>query len=177
MDPDAIVQVLLRERVRVTALATAVLRDRHAADDVFQQVVLAGLEHRGEFREPGHVLAWALRAARHRAVDLARRKRLWLLPGDVLDKLEGHWGGRDAAGATDQVVALRHCLGRLGPPAQRMLRMRYGDGLTAAAIAGRLHRTTDAVYQSLSRTQRALRECVEREAAEAALPSPREVLS
>ena len=41
LEPDTIVQVLLRERLRVTALAAAVIRDVHAADDIFQQVVLA----------------------------------------------------------------------------------------------------------------------------------------
>ena len=44
LEPDTIVQVLLRERLRVTALAAAVVRDVHAADDIFQQVVLAALE-------------------------------------------------------------------------------------------------------------------------------------
>jgi DNA-directed RNA polymerase specialized sigma24 family protein len=40
--------------------------------------------------------------------------------------------------------------------------MRYGEGLSAAVIAGRLDRSADAVYQSLSRIHRCLRECVER---------------
>jgi RNA polymerase sigma-70 factor, ECF subfamily len=41
--------------------------------------------------------------------------------------------------------------------------MRYVDGLTAVAIAGRLKRSADAVYQTLSRTHRALRNCVEQQ--------------
>ena len=64
--PDTVVQVLLRERMRVTALAVAVVRDVHAADDIFQQVVLSALEATARFRDTDHVLAWAFRAARHR---------------------------------------------------------------------------------------------------------------
>jgi DNA-directed RNA polymerase specialized sigma24 family protein len=43
--------------------------------------------------------------------------------------------------------------------------MRYANGMSAAAIAAKLSRTAAAVYQSLSRTHRALRECVEAELA------------
>src|SRR5438874_1159446 len=97
LEADTIVQVLLRERLRVTALAAAVVRDVHAADDIFQQVVLAALEARAQFRDTEHVLAWSLRAARHRAIDLARGRHLRSLPGEVLDLLESRWA--DPAGA------------------------------------------------------------------------------
>jgi RNA polymerase sigma-70 factor (ECF subfamily) len=158
---DSIVQVLLRERVRMMASATALVRDVHAADDIFQQVVLAALQAEETFRDRDHVVAWALRAARHRALDLASRRRLTPLPDDVLDQMEADW---TAPGDwSDQAEALHRCLARLAGPAREMLRMRYADGLTAVAIAERLRRTADAVYQTLSRAHRALRRCVEHE--------------
>ena len=160
--PDAVVQVLLRERLRIAAVAAAVVRDAHAADDIFQQVVLAALEHREAFREPGHVLAWAIRAARHRAIDLARRQRLRYLPDEVLDLLESEWVGPAGPASPDLAEALHDCLDRMAPPTRELLRMKYHDGLPVSAIAGRLCRTADAVYQALSRAHRALRECVER---------------
>jgi RNA polymerase sigma factor (sigma-70 family) len=166
---------LLRERLRVTGCAAAIIRDVHAADDVFQQVVLAALERKTEFREPAHVVAWALRAARHRAIDLARKRQLQSLPDHVLDLLEERWSD-PTSGRTDLVDALHCCLGKLGPPARQLLRMRYHDGLTAVAIADRLRRTVDAVYQSLSRTHRSLKDCIEREVARTAFPSPKEVM-
>jgi RNA polymerase sigma factor (sigma-70 family) len=162
MELDAVIAVLLRERLRVTATAAAVVRDVHAADDVFQQVVLAALEAHGQLCDPAHVIAWALRAARHRAVDAARRRHLRTLPDDVLDLLQGPPEPGEPTG-TDQGEALAGCLERLAGPARDLIRMRYDEGMSAAAIAGRLRRSVDAVYQSLSRTQRALRECVERQ--------------
>src|SRR5262245_55652505 len=110
LEPDAIVQVLLRERLRVTALAASIVRDGHAADDIFQQVVLAALESRAQFHDGGHVLAWSLRAARHRAVDLARKRQLRPLPDEVLDLLEAP--SAELAGA-DRTEALHQCLDRL----------------------------------------------------------------
>ena len=175
MEPDSIVQVLLRERVRVMASATAIVRDVHAADDIFQQVVLTALQAADQFRDPGHVLAWALRTARHRALDLANRRRLIPLPDQVLDLMEADWA--DPAGPwSDQAEALHRCLGRVAGPAREVLRLRYADGLTAVAIAGKLRRTADAVYQMLSRTHRALRTCVEHELAHLDQPAEGGVL-
>jgi len=85
LDRDTVVQVLLRERLRIAAIATAIVRDVHAADDIFQQVVLAALEHADQFHDAHHVVAWAVKAVRHRAVDLTQRRRLLCLPDEVLD--------------------------------------------------------------------------------------------
>jgi RNA polymerase sigma-70 factor, ECF subfamily len=162
LEADAVVQVLLRERLRVTALAAAVVRDIHAADDIFQQVVLSALESRGQFHDSDHLLAWSLRAARHRALDWARRRQLRPLPDEVLDLLEAPPAEHTEVDWPERSDALHHCLDRLAPSARSLLQLRYGEGLTAAVIAGRLDRTADAVYQSLSRIHRCLRECVER---------------
>jgi RNA polymerase sigma-70 factor len=162
---DTVVQVLLKERRRITAFAAAVVRDVHAADDIFQQVVLTAIEGRPRFRDADHLLAWSLRSARHRAVDQVRGRRARPLPDDVLDLLEGHWSDPAGAAWSDRGEALTGCLGRLGPGARELLQLRYADGLSAAAIAGRLARSAAAVYQSLSRIHRSLRRCVEQELA------------
>ena len=160
LEPDEVARVLLRERRRIAAVVVAVLRDAHAADDVFQQVVLTALQHRARFRDPDHVLAWGLRAARHRAIDLARRKGVRCLPAAALDALEAGWHEEPVS---DHADALRRCLGKLLAPARRLLAQRYDDGLAVAVIAERSGRTPDAVYQNLSRLHRLLRVCVGRE--------------
>jgi len=163
LEPDTIVQVLLRERLRVTALAAAVIRDVHAADDIFQQVVLAALEARSHFRDTDHVLAWSFRTARCRALDLARSRHLRSLPDEVLDLLESRWSDPALVASSDRGEALHRCLGRLTGSARKLLQMKYTDGMTASAIADKLRRTANAIYQNLSRIHRSLRECVERE--------------
>lgn len=161
LEPDVVVQALLRERVRVTSAAVAITHDAHIADDIFQQVVLAALERRSAFREAEHVLAWVFKAARHRAIDYSRRKQLQSLPTDVLDLIESEWFEDEVGSA--RLEALHRCMGKIGQPAKDLLRLRYHEGLTAVAIAGRTNRSSDAVYQSLSRLHRALRECVQSE--------------
>jgi RNA polymerase sigma-70 factor, ECF subfamily len=163
MAPDELALVLLRERLRVTAVAGAIVRDIHTADDIFQQVVLRALEQPGQFNDDHHVLAWAMRAARHRALDAVGRARALSLPDDVLDLLEAEWGDPADPAWSDRVEALQRCVGQLAGPVRDLLRMKYRDGLTAPAIAGETRRTPEAVYQTLSRAHRSLRGCVERE--------------
>lgn len=161
LESDTVVQVLLRQRSRIIAASVAILRDIHAADDVFQQVVLAALGARQGIRDADHLYAWAIRTCRHRALDIARRRHLTSLPDDVLDLLESTAEPEDF-GVSDQVDALHRCMDKLPGTSKELISMRYQEGLPAAAIADRTKRSVDAVYQSLSRLHRALRNCVER---------------
>jgi RNA polymerase sigma-70 factor (ECF subfamily) len=160
---DFVVKTLLRERLRVMSVATSIVRDVHAADDIFQQVVLSALEVQEGFHDTGHVLAWAIRTAKHRALDLAQRRRLLSLPDEILDQMESDWADPASPVWSDQAEALQRCLGRLAAHSRNVLRLRYADGMSAPAIANELNRSADAVYQTLSRVHRALKQCVERE--------------
>jgi RNA polymerase sigma-70 factor (ECF subfamily) len=171
LDQNTVVQVLLRERVRISASVLGILRDVHAADDVFQQVVLQALQSLDQFREPDHVMAWALRAARHRAIDLLHKRSAARLDDAVLDLLEDQWAAVAADGLSPRVEALQGCLEKLPPPARRLLRLRYENGLRCGAVAERLGRSVDAIYQNLSRIHRQLRQCVERQLKGADQPS------
>jgi RNA polymerase sigma-70 factor (ECF subfamily) len=175
LEPNGIVQALLPARHRLLTLAVAVVRDVHAADDIFQQVVLSALESRDHFRDTDHLLAWSVRAVRHRAVDLARQRRLRSLPDEVLDLFEARWDDPAGAAWPDRVAALHECVGDLAAPARELLRMKHTEGLATAVIAERLRRTTAAVAQNLCRVHRALRECVERKLGRAAAPSAGEL--
>lgn len=161
LEADIIVSFLLRHRLRLVASATGIVRNPHDADDVFQQVVLAALESRDQLRDADHLLAWAVRAVRHRAIDAARRKHLRNLSDRVLDLLAAEWGDPSGGVPSDRADALWGCLGKLTPAARTLMKLRYFDGLPVPLIAERMGRTPEAVYQLLSRTHRALRACVE----------------
>jgi RNA polymerase sigma-70 factor, ECF subfamily len=165
LSQDQIVQTLLPERLRLTACALAIVRDAHAADDVYQQVVLAALKKPDGFREPEHVRAWAIRTARHRAVDITRARRMLSLNEAVLDMLEAQWSATTADALAARIDALEGCLDKLPPRGQEVLRLRYREGLACNEVARHLGRTLDAVYQNLSRLHQLLRKCVERELA------------
>jgi RNA polymerase sigma-70 factor (ECF subfamily) len=161
LDQNSVVQVLLRERMRIVASVVGILRDVHAADDIFQQVVLQALEGRQQFTERDHLVAWSLRAARHRALDHIQKRGALCLDEAVLELLEGQWATVSHDELTTRVESLHRCMEKLPAPARRLLQLRYEDGLRCTAVAERLGRTVDAIYQNLSRVHRQLRECIE----------------
>ncbi|MGE3805803.1 MAG: sigma-70 family RNA polymerase sigma factor [Gemmataceae bacterium] len=160
LDRQAVVQALLRGRLRLLASAMPILRDAHLAEDVFQQVVLKALETTESFREVEHVLAWGIRTARHRAIDLARSRRLLYFNDEVLQLLEESMSVASTELQT-RSETLQKCLEKLPDRSQELLKLRYEEGLRCHALAERIRRTVDAVYQSLSRIHRQLRDCVE----------------
>jgi RNA polymerase sigma-70 factor (ECF subfamily) len=161
LDQETVVQILLRERLRLAGSVMVILRDAHLADDIFQQVVLQALPITEQFREAEHVRAWALRTARHRALDLCRGRKLQCVDAGVLDLLEQDWSGTSSDDMAERVEALHHCLDKLPEGSRKLLRLRYEEGLRCATVAERLRRSVDAIYQSLSRVHRQLRECVQ----------------
>jgi RNA polymerase sigma-70 factor (ECF subfamily) len=161
LEADIVVAQLLRHRLRLVASAVAVVRNPHDADDVFQQVVLSALESRSQLRDAEHLLAWALQAVRHRAIDTARRKSLGRLSDRVLELLTAEWGDPAGGVPSDRAEALWACLEKLTPAARTLMKLRYFDAMPVPLIADQMRRTPDAVYQLLSRTHRALRSCVE----------------
>lgn len=160
IDAATVGRELLANRYRLLAVAGLVLREHDLADDVFQQVVVQALEDPARFADATHLLRWALRAARHRAVDLARARKRIVLDDSVYDLLADDLA--DAADQSARVVALRACLAGLPADARRLLGLRHDDGLACGVIADRLGRSVDAVYQALSRTHAQLRKCVEK---------------
>jgi RNA polymerase sigma-70 factor (ECF subfamily) len=161
LEKGVVVETLLRERIRISGSVLVIVRDTHAGDDIFQQVVLKALQTCDHFTGPEHLLAWALRAARHRAVDLLRAHKVQCLDESVLDFLEQHWARSSTHEITGHVEALQECLERLPEQSRCLLRLRYEEGLPCAGVAARLRHSVCAVYHSLSRVHHRLRLCVE----------------
>ena len=55
-----ILQTLMRARDRIAAAARIVVRDAHAAEDIFQNVALKAMATKVRFESEGAVLSWAI---------------------------------------------------------------------------------------------------------------------
>jgi RNA polymerase sigma-70 factor, ECF subfamily len=155
------VVLLLRERVKLLAYITAIVRDDHLAEDVFQEVAVLAVRKRDEIRDDRHFLAWMRLTARHRALKVLRqRQHFLLLDEDLLDKLDEQWAERDASSASDLVDALAHCLEGLSPHARNLVRLRYADGISGMRLAEVVDRSLNTVYVTLSRIHRSLGDCI-----------------
>lgn len=162
---DAVAKTILRERARIIAYARSIVRDEHLAEDIFQTATTIILRKQDEAVQVENPVAWARQIVRYEAMNALRREarhELHISP-EVLDKLDGTWNRVDRHVATDSGEALRHCLKRLTPNAQNLVRLRYGEGLKSGELAKVLGRKVNTVYVALSRIHDALSKCIEQQ--------------
>jgi RNA polymerase sigma-70 factor (ECF subfamily) len=81
-DRDAFEMIIHSSSRNLFAIAYGVLQNREEAEDVVQDTLVKAWKSRWRVRDPEKFPAWISTIARHRARDLARRRRPELLPHD-----------------------------------------------------------------------------------------------
>ena len=163
MTENDIVTILLGERVRLSAYAWSIVRDTHVVEDVIQDVIVKALANKAKIKDEGHLQAWARTATRNQSIDFLRkhRGRVVTLEVDTLELLHENLRSRESSGTSARKDALHLCVSKLPEKSRKVLKLRYQEEMRGAAVAERLNRTVDAVYQTLSRLHRQLRKCIE----------------
>lgn len=162
ISPEQLVQTLIEERVKVQAFIRSIVPDYHLAEDVFQEVSMLAFREAPNINDREHLLAWVRRAARHRAINAAKRSHRQSLPLDeeLASILEESWQKLDKKSVSESAEALEKCLGLLSPFARRLIHLRYTEGLTGDQLAGQVQRSTPSTYVTLSRVHRSLEKCI-----------------
>lgn len=166
LNDTTVVSTIMQWRRKLTAAAWLVTHDTHAADDIFQTVVLKAISSGSSFDAEAAVVSWAFVTCRHAAIDwLRRRKRETIglengLQGGILEMLHTEWTA-GVSQADRRSDALEECLEDVPDEARTLVRLRYVDGLSCGDVAARLGIGLDAVYKRLSRLHLSLRQCVE----------------
>ncbi|MGE4550358.1 MAG: sigma-70 family RNA polymerase sigma factor [Opitutales bacterium] len=163
MTENDIVTILLRERMRLSAYAWSIVRDTHVVEDLIQEVIVKALANRNKIKDEGHLRAWARTTTRNQAIDFLRkhRGRVVTLEDETLEMLHENMRSRESAGTSARKDALHMCISKLPEKSRNVLNLRYQEGLRGVAVADRLNRTVDAIYQTLSRLHKQLRKCIE----------------
>ena len=163
LDHETILRHLFAARQRLSAVAWLIVRDAHAAEDIFQNVALKSVTKEVSFEHEGALLSWATVSAKREAIDWLRKRKpetLGLEP-DVLDLLDQEWQSKSAVPEGPRMEALRECLDRVPANSRRLLELRYFDGRPCQEVAETLGAGVEAIYQRLTRLHRQLKECVD----------------
>lgn len=160
-------QALIEQNRRwLHAWFVAVTGDRHAAEDLTQEVFVVALRARQRFDPQRSFGAWLRGIARKLLLRHFRERRQDLLTCDpaILDLLDRQAEQVEARYDGDperERSLLRECLHGLGERARRLLDERYRRGRTSRAIGQVLHMSVGAVDMALHRARRALARCLE----------------
>jgi RNA polymerase sigma-70 factor, ECF subfamily len=169
---DGILRLFLQHRVMLSGFLYTRVEDWDLVEEALQETAVFICNRWRDFTPGTRFDAWARAVARIRVGEVIHRRRRDAAPPveGVLDGLdapdvERAWKERGAF-SDRHAEALARCLRDLPDLQRRTVGMHYLDRRPCERIAARYKTRVDAVYASLSRIRRRLRQCVERRLAQ-----------
>lgn len=135
---------------RLWAYLVSLTRDRHRAEDVFQEVFVKALAAQVDFPDETSARAYLFRSARNATIDDLRRRAVRQEASLVADPP----AQPERAADREEISRLRAALEELSPEERELLAMKYEGQITYAEIAQTRDEPLGTV---LSRAHRALR--------------------
>ncbi|WP_425397307.1 sigma-70 family RNA polymerase sigma factor [Aeoliella sp.] len=166
-EKEQFVQLLVGEQLSLINYITMLLADPHAANNVLQETNLVLWRKAKEFQLGTSFSAWAQKVA-YWQVQAYVRNRVrdrHVFSKELIDQLANR--ANDEPDDTAVHVTLRHCLKNTSKTNLDLLRRRYEDGLSIAALAKRTGKSISAVKVRLMRIRQALLQCIEQNMSEA----------
>lgn len=152
----------------LVSYAYGYLRDWSLAEDAVQDAFLVLMEKWEEFKPEMGVFPWVRKMVFYKVQELQRSRRREAPVEDqelrdlVGRTLEGHFDEEAGRAHEPLLKAYEDCLGRLNKGSADLLVRYYWERESGERIAGKLNRTVNAVWLSLSRIRKSLRECIGR---------------
>jgi len=152
--------------------AYGLLRDWALAEDAVQEAFLILMQKWEEFKPELGVYGWARKMVFYKVQELARsRRREHALKDDdlqalVQETLDAEMGEAEGAQYDTLLKAYQACMGKLDKGAAELLTRYYWENMPGEEIAEKFNRSVNAVWLSLSRIRKSLRDCISRNQAE-----------
>lgn len=142
-----------------------VLRDRHEAEDVLQEVYVSVWSKAGQFdRERARAMTWLGSIARNRAIDRVRARPA-SMHHQPIEELE--LADEDAPTPAAGIDALREraqlddCIGQLEPKRRSLIRTAFFENVTYDVLAARMEAPLGSVKSWIRRGLQQLKACLE----------------
>lgn len=158
---DEFVRLLGQNQRRVFLYVMSLAPNVNEAEEIVQETNLVLWREFGQFQSGTNFAAWACRVAFHQVLAWRKRKQRDRLQfSEEFLEAVAEEASASADVLEDRAQALERCMDKLPAAHRDLLRLRYSEGLAVDAIAGKLNRSVDAVYRTLSRVRHSLHGCV-----------------
>jgi RNA polymerase sigma-70 factor (ECF subfamily) len=160
---ERFLKLLLPVQPDLRAFIASMVRDRSAAEDLYQEVCLSLWQSFSAYDPSRPFGAWARGVAGKKLLqsyENSRRIPLAFSPRTLQAVLEAF--DRTEPDGPAETEGLRECLRKLPDHSRRLLELRYERGLKLGEMAREEGRSLDAVHKLLSRIRETLEECLKR---------------
>lgn len=161
------IKQLLGHRAELLGYIHSVVRDYHAAEDLFQEMAAIIMKREREGVQVEKFVPWAKEIARREILHFyrdKRRKPLSLATEEMFDVASAAFAESQPTDGelADESEALQSCVEGLPAKSYQIIRDRFLRNVSYPEIAASLNCTEDVVRQTLSRIRRALFDCIQR---------------
>lgn len=153
--------LLAENRGRLFGYLYSMLHNLSDAEDLFQQTTVLMWEKFSEFQPGTDFGSWALKIAYYNVKNFQRsqdRQRRFFSEA-VMEKVAESYTQVDGD-ANQRLEALEECVRKLSAENQKMLKMRYAEGVPIARLAELRGKTEAAMTMALSRVRKSLFRCI-----------------
>ncbi len=157
-------QLFVKHQSRVRAYILSLQPNFSEAEDILQEVFLVLTRKAEDFQEGSNFMAWVVTIARFKVLEALRRQRNaeTALSEEVIEVLAADWPVEEGENEA-RFAAVRHCLEKLAPRSQEVMRLRYFAEHGPGEIARLLGWSANSVNVALSKARQFMRGCVERQ--------------
>ncbi len=158
-DREAFEMIIRTQSRALFAIAYGILQNREEAEDVVQDTLVKAWKTRWRVRDPEKFPAWLGTIARHRAHDVARRRRSVPFPAEAVGPTD-HPFAEAAQASKEQAMSeqVRAALASLPEMHRAALTLRYFESMDYAAIERTLGLSNGALRGILGRAMATLRQ-------------------
>ena len=164
-DLDAFGELITRHQGPIRALCMRLAVRPDMADDLAQDVFMSAHKKIDSFSNESPFGAWLRGIARNLGkmqwrTHIRRTRREADALGEVIEELTMASLDADQLDQEEQVAALQACMQDMGEKMQRLIDLRYRQGLTSAEIAEIIDGKASSVRVSLVRLHAKLKQCM-----------------
>ena len=161
-DAAAFERLYAATRAKLYGVVLRILRRQDLAEEVLQETYVRIWSGAGEF-DPATAspITWMASIARHRAIDLVRRRSELSLEEEP--DAEVHSDSPDPLGRRDMTEELRRlleCIGHLEPDRQKLVLMAYYNGWSRERLAEKFEAPVNTIRTGLRRSLLDIRDCL-----------------
>ena len=167
-DPDQFTSLFIKHERQLYGFIAAMLGHPAEAEDLLQETGKALWKKFGDYDPSLPFLPWAKTFARYEVLNYLGRQRTRrkYFSNAMIELLAEEWELVEAQ-HDERILALEGCVRTLPESSRRLLNDRYRDANSLQEVAEREGTTPNALYKTLQRIRKALRECVNQKVAEA----------
>lgn len=162
---DQIVEIILKNRIRIIAFIRSIVCDFHVSEDLYQKLCLKALQSPEKFDNSAHLWKWIWVVSRNESLNHLRQQksRPVVLDEQILELIQQESEKASFLDDPEIFAILENCISRLSEPVRKLLENRYRYSLSGLKLAEVLNKNVNSVYVSISRAHRFLYDCMSRQ--------------